>query len=443
MKYVILGASAAGLNAVRELRRLDTKGEILLVSEEETGYSRCMLHYYLSGVRSENQLNFVEDDFEDRYRVLWLKGRRCISVNPEEKKIQVELSLTNDEADQGIRNAESKNDRKENDEIKNDRIKREEITYDKLLIATGTSIVFPPIENLEGAGNVSSFKTLEDAKKIKAAAKKGKRFVVLGAGAEGMNCISGLLELGVVPAVVEKEHWMLIRRLDEKAALRYQEAFEKKGVEQYYGVGISSVVQDDRGNITEAVLTDGRRIPCDFLVITVERKPNVDFLEDSGVEVNSFGLVYDELGETSEEDVFGAGDVSGLHPIWPLAVKEGIAAANGMYGIKEEMVDFFVSKSTINYLGIPTFSLGNVNLRGYRYTVETEETEQGYKKIIHQNGKIEGALIQGELSYCTILQQLISLRVNISKIDKPVFEITYSDFFHTEDNFVHYHDDFY
>ena len=411
MRYVILGASGAGLNAIRELRRLDQNGKIILISKETRVYSRCILHHYLSGARTAEQLSFVEDDFEQRYRVEWHKGKSCISVISDEKKIILDSE--------------------------------EEIFYDKLLIATGTSVEFPPIDNLEEARNVSCFKSLEDAEKIKQAAKKGKRFIVLGAGAEGMNCIAGLLELGVIPVVVEKERWMLIRRLDEKAAGRYQEAFAKRGVEQHYGVGIASVLLNEEKNITKVILTNGKQIDCDFLIITVERKPNVDFLKDSDVEVNTFGLVYDEYGETSEEDVFGAGDVSGLHPIWPRAVKEGIAAANGMAGNKTEMLEFFESKSTINYLGIPTFSLGNVNIMGHNYTIEIEETKDGYKKIIHQNGKIEGALLQGELSYCTILQQLISLRVDISKIDKPVFEITYSDFFHVEDNFNYYNDDFY
>ena len=87
---------------------------------------------------------------------------------------------------------------------------------------------------------------------------------------------------------------------------------------------------NEKKEITKVILTDGKEIDCDFLIITVERKPNVDFLENSDVEVNTFGLVYDEYGETSDEDVFGAGDVSGLHPVWAAAVKEGIAAANGM-----------------------------------------------------------------------------------------------------------------
>ena len=49
MRYVVLGASAAGINGVRELRRLDPESEIILVSRDREIYSRCILHHYLGG----------------------------------------------------------------------------------------------------------------------------------------------------------------------------------------------------------------------------------------------------------------------------------------------------------------------------------------------------------------------------------------------------------
>ena len=51
MRYVVLGASAAGINGVRELRRLDPESEIILVSRDREIYSRCILHHYLGGIR--------------------------------------------------------------------------------------------------------------------------------------------------------------------------------------------------------------------------------------------------------------------------------------------------------------------------------------------------------------------------------------------------------
>jgi len=45
MKYLIIGASAAGLSCAKTLRRLDNNGEIVVISKDDMVYSRCMLHY--------------------------------------------------------------------------------------------------------------------------------------------------------------------------------------------------------------------------------------------------------------------------------------------------------------------------------------------------------------------------------------------------------------
>jgi len=58
MKYVVLGSSAAGINGIRELRRLDQNCEIVLISKDREIYSRCILHHYLGGERDKEQLNF-------------------------------------------------------------------------------------------------------------------------------------------------------------------------------------------------------------------------------------------------------------------------------------------------------------------------------------------------------------------------------------------------
>ena len=71
MKYVVLGASAAGISGVREIRRLDRDGEIVLISRDRAIYSRCILHRYLGGERSLEELGFAEPDFEELYFRNW------------------------------------------------------------------------------------------------------------------------------------------------------------------------------------------------------------------------------------------------------------------------------------------------------------------------------------------------------------------------------------
>ncbi len=408
MKYVVLGSSAAGINGIRELRRLDPSGEILLVSKDRVIYSRCILHQYLGGERTLEQLNFAEKEFDRVYRVEWKKGTGCTGIDRKARQVFLDNGET--------------------------------VTYDRLLIATGSHTYLPDIPGLREAVNASGFRNLEDMAPLKEAAVPGKQVVVMGAGLVGMDCVAGLLEAGVKPVLVETAPWMLKKQLDETAASRYQEAFAARGVKQYYGQTVTRAVLDGKKQITELVLSDGTILPCHWLVVTAGVRANVEFLEGSGLALSPLGLVYDETGRTNDPDIYGAGDVSGARPIWPVAVKEGIIAASNMAGGHRKMTDFFASKSTMNFLGIPSMSLGEVNPPEGQMEMEVRKTKDSYKKILHKDGKITGAVLQGDLAYGGILQQLIARKIDITRVKKPVFDIDYSDFFHMDENFEYYWD---
>lgn len=406
MRYVVIGASAAGINGIRELRKIDKESEIILISKDSKMYSRCILHHYLRDERTVEELNFAEDNFEDLYHVNWIKGKAVTAVKPEEKKVILEDGT--------------------------------EVVYDKLLITTGSHTYIPPVKNLKEAKNVIGFRNLEDIETLKEAVKTRKNVLIMGAGLVGLDCASGLSDIGVHVSIVEMAGWMLPKQLDERAAKTYQDAFGALGVDQYYNVGISEAVLNEEGEITSVILTDGTEVACDYVVVTAGVRSNVEFLEGSGIEVGKFGLIFDATGKTSNDDIYGAGDVSGLSPIWPAAVKEGIVAASNMAGVKRQMTDFFASKSTMNFRTIPTMSLGNVNPEDDSYSVEIQDKGESYKKIVHKNGKIVGAILQGDLAYGGILQQLIARHIDVTKVKKPIFDVDYSDFFNTKENFEFY-----
>lgn len=405
MNYVIIGSSAAGINAARELRSLDQDAAITMISKDETIYSRCIIHHYLSDRRTLPQLNFAEPDFFEKFRIQFMGGVEVTGLDTEKKVV-----LTSSET----------------------------VSYDKLLIASGSNSFMPPIENLAQTEDAIGFRNIEDVEKLKAVAKEKQNIVVLGAGLVGMDCVSGLVHLGLTPTLVDLEKHVLIRQLDDKASVAYQNKLEASGVKQLYGIGVSKLNLDGT-KLVSLTLSDGTEIPCDFLVVTIGVRSNVAFLKDSGVDISKFGLIFDEYGRTNVEDIYGAGDVSGLAPIWPVAVKEGIIAANNMYGNPHKMSNFFASKSTMNFFGIPTMSLGDVNLSGDDYTIETKEDTENYKKIIHKDGVIVGALLQGDLSYSGILQQLIMNKIDVRHVKKSIFDIDYSDFFQMDDNFEFYY----
>lgn len=398
MRYVILGSSASGLNAIREIRNHDNQGEIVLVSKDEKIYSRCILHKFIAKERSIPELNFVEDDFLERYKVKMIGGVSVEKISLEKKEI-------------GLSNGDS-------------------LSYDKLLLATGANPVNPPVKNLDIAKNVIGFRNLEDAIELTKALEKAKKIVVMGGGLVGVDVLSGLVERGIKNlSLIEMQDRLLPIQLDKRSSRTYEEEFEKNGVRFYFGASAKEVELDEENNIQAILLMDGRKIECDFLIVAAGVRANIQFMEGSGIETNRRGLVIDEQARTSIDDIYGAGDVSGLGPIWPVAVKEGIVAGANMAGVELKMTDFFTSKSTMNYFGIPTMSLGVHTPEDDSFTVEIQDDGENYMKIIHKDGKIYGAIVQKDLSYVGILLQLIKDEINISKVKKPIFEIDYSDFF--------------
>jgi NAD(P)H-nitrite reductase large subunit len=402
MKYVVIGASAAGMNALRTLRQLAPEDSLTLISKDEYIHSRCILHHYLEGIRDIPQLNFMESDFIEKNHIDWKKGVAVTGLDPANHELYLSDQTT--------------------------------VTYDKLLLATGASTNFPPVTNLKIAKNVIGLRNLDDAITIKKEAQKATNIVVMGAGLVGIDAVTGLLHYGKNLALVEFGAHMLQIQLDDRAAQTYQAAFQKAGVTQYYSTAAKEAILDEQGAIAGLLLSTGETIACDYLIVATGVRSNVQFLADTALATDRFGLLFDEFGQTNDPDIYGAGDVSGRNPIWPAAVKEGIIAATNMVGQKRALADFFASKSTMTFLNIHTMSLGVPNPPDESYTVDIRETPTSYKKVIHKDGRIYGALIQDDLAYAGILTQLVKKQILVDQLHKSIFDINYSDFFDLKDN---------
>ena len=402
MRYIVVGASAAGISGAKTLRELDKDAEIILVSKDENVYSRCILHHYISGHRDIEALDFTDRDFFEKYNIEWKKGLEVKSIDDREHII-------------GLSNGES-------------------LKYDKILLATGASAFIPPVEKFREAKNVVVLRNFEDAIKIIEEAEKVKNVVVLGAGLVGIDAIAGLAFKDLNVTLVEMGDRVLPIQLDKYASSKYEKRFEDAGVKLKLGVRAEKVLIDENKNPKALLINTGEEIPCELIIVATGVRSNVAFLKDSSIETDRFGLIINEKGETNARDVYGAGDITGRNPIWPTAVKEGIIAANNMVGNEIFMEDFFGSKNTMNFLGLTTMSLGVVNAPDDSYTEEIDISGENYKKIIHKDGKIYGAIIQGDLSYAGVLTQLIKEKIHVSKVKKPLFEIDYADFFNIKEN---------
>lgn len=394
--HVVIGSSIAGLNGIDVLRQLDKDARIILISEETELYSKCIMHFYMNGRRSREMLNFVDEAFMDRNRVIWKKGKKAVKIDTQEKKVYL-----SDYTD---------------------------LSYDKLLLATGSHGFVPPVPGLEGTENVYVFHSLKDCDIIMKKAKEASDIVILGAGLVGVEVAAGLCGLGKKITILDMKNHMLSIQLDKRAASVYEEEFYKHGVDQIYGVSIAEIKRDEAHRIESVLLSDGSQLPCNLLILAAGTRANLGLAKESGLRTDKYGLIIDCRCQTSAKDVYGAGDVTGRNMVWPVAAKEAMVAAHNMAGIQRSMTDFFDGKSTINIFNIPAMAFGMPETPDDTYEVEIEEGGDGsYRKLIHKDGKIYGVLLLGDLNYAGVLNQLISKKPDLSQIRKPLLQIDYAD----------------
>ena len=401
--YVIIGAGAAGMAAAERLRLLKPEAAIVLMSVDEHSHSRCMLHKYLGGERDEAGLAFMPQDFFEEKKIFWGQGQRALAIDPANKRVKMENGYQ---------------------------------PYEKLLIATGAVFGIPPIPGFRTASNVFGFRDLSDAQNMKETLERtgAKRVFIVGSGLVGLDVAYALIERGVQVTIAEMAERILPLQTDEISARAYQDLFEKAGAVFKLGIGASDSVVNENNEITAVKLSNGEEIPCDFVVCAAGVRPNIAFLEGSGLETER-GLKVNEYLETSDPDIYGAGDVTALSGIWPNAMDQGRIAAANMTGQRQAYTDTFCIKNTINFFGLAMLSVGDVLPKDDTYEVYTKESRSVYKKAIVKDGVVTGVQLQGDIAHSGFWQYLIKNRVDVSELlkKKDIFELSYGDFYGMDD----------
>ena len=415
MRYLILGASAAGINAAKTIRELDSAGEITVISRDEQVYSRCMLHHVISGERSPEKAGFVEADFFKEYNIRWLAGREAINLDTTGKKVK----LSNGEEER----------------------------YDRLLIATGASSVLPPVENLARGKQVRSLRHLADARVIARMAGETDTAAVIGAGLVGMDAAYALSRRGVKVSVIEVAGQLLPLQLDRRAAEKYEQLCRQHDMEFYFDEMVESAILDAQDNVTGLKLKSGKIVPCGMVVVAAGVRPNIKFLKDTSIETGR-GVKVNECQETSVAGVFAAGDVCEsretftgevmLTPIWPAAVQQGQVAGSNMAGVPKGMEDNFAFRNAMTFFGLPAVSFGFINPPDASYREFIEEDAETYKKIILRNGRVKGAVLQGDITGAGLLAALIKEGIDVINYQERIFDLTYADFFAQKENGAFY-----
>jgi len=359
MKHVILGAGPAGVIAAETLRKHAPHDDITLIGDEpEAPYSRMAIPYLLIGKVGEDGTHLRHTPGHFAALRITVRQARAQTVDVEKRCVVLEGG--------------------------------EAVPFDKLLIATGSSPASPPVPGIDGPG-VHPCWTLTDARAIMALAQPGARVLQMGAGFIGCIIMEALAMRGVQLSVVEMGDRMVPRMMGPTAGGMIKDWCEKKGVAVYTGARVDAIERlappppaprpsmrpkpqpavkptllQKLGHAIGVVhipappppapwpkpeaaapasgpmqvrLSTGQVLEADLVISATGVRPNIGFLEHSGVRC-LVGVLTDEHLQTNVPGIYAAGDcaeafdkVSGqtiVSAIQPNAAEQARVAALNM-----------------------------------------------------------------------------------------------------------------
>ncbi|MGI5373797.1 NAD(P)/FAD-dependent oxidoreductase [Streptomyces sp. CA-251387] len=267
----VVGASLAGLSAARSLRKQGYDGRLVLIGDElHRPYDRPPLSKeFLSGTLGEAELALETDD-ED-LGAEWLLGVRATGLDHTRRAVVLGDGQT--------------------------------VQADGVVIATGAAA--RTLAGSEGLAGVHTLRTLDDARALRDELARGGRLVVIGGGFIGAEVASTAYALGLDVTVVEAAPTPLAGPLGETMGAIVSALHADHGVRLECGVGVKGLSGETR--VDAVLLEDGRSIPADIVVVGVGARPNVEWLEGSGIALDN-GVKCGADGRTSLAGVVAVGD---------------------------------------------------------------------------------------------------------------------------------------
>ncbi|MEU8183407.1 FAD-dependent oxidoreductase [Micromonospora sp. NPDC049044] len=184
----------------------------------------------------------------------------------------------------------------------------ERIAYDHLVLATGARAVVPPLPGLDPADlpeRVVPFRTLDDCRRIIAAADGARSALVLGGGLLGLEAARGLATRGLATTVVHPRGHLMERQLDPAAGAVLAGTLAGLGVTSHLAVPATGVATDATG--VRLDLADGQTLHADLLVLSCGVRPDTALARAAGLDVGHGVLVDDRL-RTSDRSISAIGD---------------------------------------------------------------------------------------------------------------------------------------
>ena len=271
---VIIGSGLAGYAVARELRKLNTEFDVIMLSADHGGfYSKPMLSNALStGKTPESIVNGDAAQMASQLR---------ISIRPHCRVGAI------DQAAREVTLADG-----------------EKIIYNQLVLALGADQVHLPLSG-DGVANILTINDLDDYKKFRVALTGKKRISIIGAGLIGCEFANDLATAGYHVDVIDISAQPLGRLLPPAGGAFIRQKLEAAGVTFHLNATTQSVDQvQEKLRLTFA---DGSAIESDIVLSAVGLRARTQLAASAGISVNR-GIVVNRLLQTQCDNIYALGD---------------------------------------------------------------------------------------------------------------------------------------
>lgn len=288
-RVLVVGAVACGPKTASRLRRLVPDCDITVIERGGLiSYGACGLPYYVEGLfpkietLMETPVGVLRNPvFFDKVKGFKVMTRtEALRIDREKKTVRVK------NCDSGA---------------------EEDLAYDKLVLATGSRPIKPPIPGMD-LENVWFMRHPDDASTLvdKIETDKLKSAVLIGAGYIGVEMAEALRKRGLEVTMVEMFDQILPQFLDREMALLAGKTLTKNGVKLALEERVTAI--EGSGKVS-GVKTDKQTIPADLVVVGVGVRPNDELARDAGIACSPRGgILIDSYCRTSDPEVYAGGD---------------------------------------------------------------------------------------------------------------------------------------
>ncbi|WP_167854879.1 NAD(P)/FAD-dependent oxidoreductase [Mangrovimicrobium sediminis] len=388
-KLVIVGAGMAAAYVLQELAQLEHDLDVTVIGDEtEACYNRVLLSNVLAGENSEADLAMLEPAM--------LEPAMPETDSPETDSpgtVQFVTGTRVSAIDTDARTARCADG--------------SEHPFDALVFATGAGVARPGVD-CSGIIGVEVFRTLRDARELRALPARGRRALVVGAGLLGLEAAHGLNELGFDTRVLHRNPVIMNRQLDTEGGAQLQRDLEARGIHFDLGVQIAGVAADDNGRLCGVTLDNGERLPADLLLFATGITPNIELAAQAGI-ATARGIRVDERLRTSAPGVYALGECSqfGEHCfglVAPIREQAAVLAAQ-LAGVQHPPFCLQDYPTQLKISGVEIYRAGELDDAAEQLVLRGNGV---YRRLVLRDNRLVGAVLVGDKRGGTWYSELIS-----------------------------------